>query len=553
MTRYAQITSTRKTPQRSKVHEKQGKNNAGGYSFKIDNFGRLQRFLILGAEGGTYYVRERKLVTENYSALKKCLDEDGLRAVKTIVDVSQGGRAPKNDPAIFALAVAASHSDPAVRAAALEAIPAVCRIGTHLFDFCNSVQEFRGWGRGLRRAVAAWYVEKSADRLGLQVAKYRQRNGWSHRDVLRKCGGEIPADSAHQVVFRWVTSGMEGLGARTIKRGDAVSEYPALDPDSLPRIIQGYEACKGAENAKAAAKIVRDYRLTHEMVPSEYLKSQLVWNALLESMPVGALVRNLGRLTHLKCLEPFSDGQKKALTLLSDPAVIKKSRLHPIAVLKALRQYTSGRGGLGKLSWTPDGNVAAALEEAFYLAFDAIEPTGKNIVVAMDVSGSMDGGWGGSIPGLPQLSAREASMAMAMVTLRTEPNHHLQAFSHELVPLNVNRRDRLDEAISKAKRVRMGRTDCSLPMQWATQGNIPVDAFYIYTDNDTWCGDIHPHQALEHYRQKMGRDAKLVVVGMTATEFSIANPDDPGMLDVVGFDTAAPAVMADFTKQGFTG
>ncbi len=33
---------------------------------------------------------------------------------------------------------------------------------------------------------------------------------------------------------------------------------------------------------------------------------------------------------------------------------------------------------------------------------------------------------------------------------------------------------------------------------------------------------------------------------MTATECSIADPEDAGMLDVVGFDTAAPNVIHDF-------
>ena len=43
-------------------------------------------------------------------------------------------------------------------------------------------------------------------------------------------------------------------------------------------------------------------------------------------------------------------------------------------------------------------------------------------------------------------------------------------------------------------------------------------------------------------------DAKLVVVGMTATQFSIADPADPGMLDVVGFDAAAPEIISQFVR-----
>jgi 60 kDa SS-A/Ro ribonucleoprotein len=38
------------------------------------------------------------------------------------------------------------------------------------------------------------------------------------------------------------------------------------------------------------------------------------------------------------------------------------------------------------------------------------------------------------------------------------------------------------------------------------------------------------------------------VVGTTATECSIANPSDPGMLDIAGFDTAVPQLVADFSR-----
>ncbi len=322
MTRYAQHVTPGATPQRERAHPKQVRNDAGGYSFGLDCWGRLDRWLILGAEGGTYYANERKLVRENADALKTCLDSDGVRAVARIVEISAGGRAPKNDPAIFALAMAAGHPDDGTRKVALEAIPQVCRIGTHLFDFCTSVQSFRGWGRGLRRAVAKWYVEKSAHKLGYQVSKYRQRNGWTHRDVLRRCGGEVDATPEQQAILRWVVSGLDGMGARSVNRNDVVKEYAALAVSDLPRIIEGYEAVKGAENARAAAKLVREFRLTHEMVPSDMLKEAVVWEALLEGMPIFAVIRNLGRLTSLGLLDPFSDGQKNVISLLTDVTAI---------------------------------------------------------------------------------------------------------------------------------------------------------------------------------------------------------------------------------------
>lgn len=46
----------------------------------------------------------------------------------------------------------------------------------------------------------------------------------------------------------------------------------------------------------------------------------------------------------------------------------------------------------------------------------------------------------------------------------------------------------------------------------------------------------------------MGIDARLVVVAMTATGHSIADPDDPRQLDISGFDSAVPTLLSDFSR-----
>jgi 60 kDa SS-A/Ro ribonucleoprotein len=46
----------------------------------------------------------------------------------------------------------------------------------------------------------------------------------------------------------------------------------------------------------------------------------------------------------------------------------------------------------------------------------------------------------------------------------------------------------------------------------------------------------------------MGIPARLVVVGMTATGFTIADPSDPLSLDVAGFDSAVPRLISDFAR-----
>jgi len=119
-------------------------------------------------------------------------------------------------------------------------------------------------------------------------------------------------------------------------------------------------------------------------------------------------------------------------------------------------------------------------------------------------------------------------------------------FTGSFVPLNISGRQRLDDVCKTMARLPFDRTDCSIPMVYAQVHEMSVDTFVIITDNETWAGNMHPSEALARYRQKSGINAKLIVMGMTATGFTIANPNDPGMLDIVGFDSAVPALIRDF-------
>jgi 60 kDa SS-A/Ro ribonucleoprotein len=85
-------------------------------------------------------------------------------------------------------------------------------------------------------------------------------------------------------------------------------------------------------------------------------------------------------------------------------------------------------------------------------------------------------------------------------------------------------------------------------MLYALDREREIDTFVIYTDSETWAGEVHPAHALADYRRASGIDARLVVVGMVSNGFSIADPNDPGMLDVVGFDTATPQLVSDFAR-----
>lgn len=544
-TNYGRYTSTRKTPQSEAIPgTAKVKNSAGGFAWAITPWQRLTRFLILGAEGGTYYATERDLTKQNASCILECADLDPMRTATLIADVSSMGRAPKNDPAIYALSLMAGHSA-ASRRAALGVLSRVCRTGTHLFQFVEWAQQRRGWGRGLRQAIGRWYLNKDVDDLQYQLVKYRQRNGWTHRDLLR-LAHPIPRTAEQQAVLAWAAG--------------------KPNAEATPEFIREFEAVQAATGPSAAAAIIRRAKLPREAVPTEFLKDRSVWMALLdEPMKPHALIRNLGVMTANGTLKAGIAPTGQVLARLADHAALVKARVHPIACLAALLTYQSGKGMRGSLTWTPITPIVDALDAAFYGTFGAVASTGKRLLLAIDVSGSMDGG---TIAGVPGLTPRIGAAAMALVTQAREPNVTMVGFSADpaasrrgayggqwggttsLTPLTISARQRMDDVVKAMRAIPMGGTDCALPMLYAVQQKLPIDTFVIYTDNETWAGAIHPVQALRDYRAAMGINAKLVVVGMTATEFSIADPQDIGMLDVVGFDTATPNLITQFVGEG---
>jgi 60 kDa SS-A/Ro ribonucleoprotein len=528
---YLSEFSTRSTPQSEPIPgSSQVPNGAGGHAWEVDDWARLERFLILGSEGGSYYACERKLTVENAEATLRCIGHDGTEAVRRIVAVSTAGRAPKNDPAIFALALAAAAADPVTRRMALDHVPDVCRTGTHLFAFATYAEQFRGWGRGLRRAIADWYTDKDPDALGYQLVKYRQRGGWTHRDLLRLSKPRPARGSTTDQILSWAV-GRDG------------------GPHQLPAVVKAYERAQRSTTPKETAGIVAtNPGLPREAVNPEHLTDPIVWDALLHAgMPMTALIRNLAAMSRVGLLTPMSEAETLVCEQISDADRLRKARVHPLAVLVALKTYEQGYSERSGQQWSPVASVIDALDGAFYAAFGNVTPTGKRTMLALDVSGSMASQ---TIAGMPGITPRVGSAAMALVTAAVEPEHVITAFSTDFVQLSISPRQRLTDVIRSISAMPFDRTDCSLPMRAAEQsvamGGALIDTFIIYTDSETWSGSIHPAQALARYRQKAGVDAKLVVVGMVSNGFTIADPNDPGMLDVVGFDTATPNVIAEF-------
>ena len=482
------------TPQNRQADPRQELNHAGGYVFTAGSETRLRRFLTMGTYG-TYYVSEQDTTAEVAPFLLDWARGNATRLVELAAEISVAGRAPRQGPALLALAAAISLGDVAGRRAAAAALPAIVRTGSHLETWVKYMEQFGGWGPVTRRAVSSWYLGKDPGALAYQLVKYRTRDDWSHANILklahpkpRLADGTLMAD--HDRLFAWVTG----------REHDA-----AL----LPPMIQAYEMARDIERAddrppawsrtgahadKTAAytQLIRDHPgLPWEALPDEAANQADVWRALIDNgMPVTALIRNLAKLTRLGVLAPMSSHLAAVCARLRDQDLLRKGRVHPIALLVAAKTYASGRSEKGTSTWVPVPQVTDALTDAFYLAFGAVEPSGKRIDLAVDISGSMRYSAAGYC-----ITACELAAAMALVTAATEPQHIITAFTHGpyeskwsrvngmgsgITPMPVSPRQRIDDVMRTAGAMQMGGTNCAVPMLEAAKHRMPVDVFAIY-------------------------------------------------------------------------
>lgn len=483
------------------------KNNAGGYVYEATN--RMRRFLVLGSDSGTYYVSRKDTLKDNISFLRAELKRDPVGYVSECLKVNSFNLAPKVDPALFALALASVEGEKETRAAVLHNLLVFCRTGTHLFNFLEYRKQLGGgWGSLVRKAVKAWYA-RDPEQVGYQVAKYRQRDGWSHRDVMRLAHPKAETEQEDAVNLFAVT-------------GEVVP--------SAPEILQVYKEVANAKSAAEVCALIDKYgkKVAREFIPTQFLTDPMVWKKMIKEMPLMAMTRNLRNIHKYGAMDAGT--ARTVIRKLSDEDAIRKSRMHPVHFLLAL----GATEGLSDM-------VRGALEGAFYASFGNVESTGKRICIGLDLSGSM---YFGGVAGTA-LTPAQAALAMAMVTVNTETCDVFGFGSTYQRLSDIRPGANLSALVRKYRNFSFGATDCALPMIEAGKAGKQYDAFIIYTDNETWSGRVKPMTALRSYRKNWGvPDAKLIVVGMTSTGFSIADPRDPGTLDVVGFDASVPQVIS---------
>lgn len=521
------------TPQNKQADPTQVKNSAGGYVFQISPQAALERFLILGSEGGTYYANEKDLTKSGMALVSSCVASMAPNEFFEIVErCAQVAR--KRSYALYAISEALVSGSDEHKARAPHAVLAVCKTGTDVFELASYVRGRRGWGTTVRKAFDAILLGLPEDKLALWSVKYRDRFGYTWRDLLR----------------------LQHTRPDTPKR-DAVLGHMAnkqIRVSDTPDVITGYVLAKGLTDEQPLIRVINEYHLPWEALTDEQ-RTDEVWKACLPNIGDTAVLRNVASFTRRKMDADFTFRQNVSARIANT------SKLHPVQVLDALKTYGSGgtvgqsRGG----TYVPNARWMESMEDALERSFtEGVNTTGQNIYVGLDVSGSM----GSLVSGSHVLSCREVGAALALGFVKAEDEVGVFGFTDGqgrrvgwsnfrddvvMSHLAFTKRTAFADALRQTDGLPFGGTDCALPMMHALEQKIAVDTFVVITDNETWAGGIHPMEALNTYRRLAKRpNAKLAVIALTATNFSIADPRDRATMDFVGFSSDLPRSLEKF-------
>ena len=500
------------------------KGSSGGWMFDAGIWQMLRRCLLIGTAKSTYYAGKQELTEDFASVLQQGIAENPAKVAEEILYASDG-RAINNSAPILALVLLSMGETPEAKKAFQEIFPQVIRTGSHFYEWLSYTKSMRGFGKVIREVGKTWLSREDVKGLAYQLLKYQQRQGFSNRDALRLFHVNPPTEN-HRQLFEWVVKGWE--------------ELPTEIPSEALAQIWWYEWLK--RNPDKTHEAIKKGHLTHEMAAPVGKMDKEAWQLLFNEMPIGAMLRNLGSLTELGVLQTNNTRRNldRVEAVLNDKKHLRKGRIHPIDVLKALKTYKSG-GSLGRSqkTWTPVPRIADILEKAVELSFDVVEPTGKVFMHAVDISGSMSYGVVNSVG----LSCCEIATTMALVTAKAEKNYMIRGFATDFRDLDITAKDSFTSAVAKASNQNFGGTDASVAYDWMIKHNFKADIVCFWTDSESWAGYKHPSQALAEYRKKVNPNVKAVYVTLAPYQITLVDPKDPLSWDLGGFDPGIPRII----------
>jgi 60 kDa SS-A/Ro ribonucleoprotein len=482
------------------------RNEAGGQAYARSAEQALALYASTGCLNGTFYASaDEQLAT----VLALCEQVPAGFVAQTAVHARRVARM-KDMPALLLATLAVRDGE------------LFARTFGHVVDngrmLRNVVQILRSGAVGRKslgsrpkRLVQQWLANASVE----QLLHANIGTSPSLADVIRMVH-PTPVDGARRALYAWIVG-------------------RPYDVAALPAAVQAYEAFKRAPVGELPA------------LPFQYFTSLALdvshWRALARQASWQTLRQNLNAFARHGVFDDAATTAALAAKL-ADPEQVRRARVFPYQLLMA---YTAAGGGV-------PAAIRAALQDAMEAATRQVPTIAGNVVVAVDVSGSMGSPVTGYRKGASTaVRCVDVAALIAACVQRTNPSAWVLPFDTDVRPLQLNPRDSVMTQAKQLASLCGGGTSVSAPLKRLNAVKAHVDLLVLVSDNESW-KDTRGGGATETMRQWAAikarcPQAKLVLVDLQPVATSQAVERDD-VLFVGGFSDAVFELIALVAEHG---
>lgn len=483
------------------------KNNEGGTSFEFTEKQMLAQLAATGCLNNTFYVEaEHQLET----ILKLTQSVDPLFIAKTALYAREKGFM-KDMPAI--LVAILTDKDPELFK---RVFPRVIDNGKMLRNYVQIIRSGaigrKSFGTAPKMVIQKWINSRSANQL------------------LRDSVGQSPSlsDIIKMVRPKPETNEREALYGYFIGK--------KVNTELLPSLITEYEDYRKNGGSKVPN------------VPFELLTSLPLgkdeWTEIAFNASWQTLRMNLNTFKRHGVFKSESVVEFVAQKL-SDRNLIRSSRVFPYQLLAA---YSNAEADMHY-------KIKEALQDALEIATNNIPLYKGNVVIAVDVSGSMQSPVTGYRKGsTTKVKCIDVAALVAASILRVNKNARVIPFENKVVYLQLNPRDSVVTNAHMLAAVGGGGTNCSAPMSLLNNEDYKADVIIYISDNESWVDSrfYRSNTGLTlqwNIYKKKNPDAKLICIDLTPNKTTqIANAKD--VLNIGGFSDNVFSVIDEFIQSG---
>ncbi|UXI67834.1 RNA-binding protein [Tahibacter amnicola] len=414
-------------------------NEAGGAAYQRDAVAALAVYAATGCLNGVFYADAQ---TQLAQVLRLCEAVPTEFVARTALYARQNAYM-KDMPALLLAHLAQRDG-----ALCEKIFDRVVDNGRMLRNFVQIVRSGvtgrKSLGTRPKRLVRQWLERASVD----QILAAAVGQSPSLADVIRMVHPR-PQDAEREALYAWLID----------------RPYKA---EALPAKVQAYETFK--QNHEGDVPDVPFLFLTNLPLTDAH------WTAIARRASWQTARMNLNTFQrHGVFAKPDDVGHLAAK--LRDPAHVARARAFPYQLFAAWNAIT---GDMPQ-------PLRDALQDAMELATQNVPVLAGNVVVAVDVSGSMSSPVTGNRPGsTTKMRCVDVAALIAACVKRKNPSARVIPFNTQVVSVTLNPRDSITTQATTLANALGGGTTVSAPLARLNAEKAMVDTLIIVSDNQSW-------------------------------------------------------------------